>query len=518
MNKARGFFNCFSLQTDKMSFEQYKSFSHGGIGVYGFLVVFLVVFSLAFMPFGPSMKMAFAKKAYSFSKAVSKIENGAIEGREKEKNKKITEVKEELERIKEKIEELFEDVERKTVDETDAEKELNKIVNDLKDLAPKCKCDEKAFEGKIEKRLGYRVRRIKSILKDSKAKLTNTDLSYLRKDLRRLKKDAVKLIEKEVEGKTKNVKETLANVKSDMKKIESKVKSGNVEKKEIGAEVENNVKANLKGSSLTSEEEGKVNREISKAEQNMAMQTERCSDANFENQLIETECNFYAEFHAGVEMVGDDSFARMYPRVMLRTRSILWSANENKLWGNNENNNGKNNGKSKQNMEKDKKNMGYKLKFFPRLHGILDFAFSSRNVVENLTAVPTIKGSQTLEGRGGLLVDLLSLYHDKKPIAALAVVGQGGFISPEKKIETNNAVTNDTTYAYNPSDLLQSHFVGFRVYHRQKSVFNGAYTEFGWGISENFAANEYNRYKFRGYLPYHFKNPPTLLFGLSICA
>lgn len=198
--------------------------------------------------------------------------------------------------------------------------------------------------------------------------------------------------------------------------------------------------------------------------------TRSCIDDNpFD---AETECPFYVHFYSAAEFIGSNEFGESFARGGIQLRSTLW---EGELW-------------TKQ-----------------RFNFMVDLALTSR-VVQTAQdpSNPSIfqtEGAKALEGRMGFMLDLWSPttnYTGKQSYTAtntIALLADLGFDSVENLPAGSGAEING------PSDLLQHHFAGIRVYHRGINRFNGAYADIGWGISENFLENESKRFKVRGYLP-----------------
>ena len=197
--------------------------------------------------------------------------------------------------------------------------------------------------------------------------------------------------------------------------------------------------------------------------------TRSCIDDNpFE---AETECPFYMHFYSAAEFIGSNEFGESFARGGMQLRSTLWDYDD---WRS-------------------------------RFNLMVDLALTSRVVqtkqnISNPSIFET-EGVKALEGRMGFMLDLWSpttnftgtqSYTATNTVALLVDIG---FDSVE------NLPAGSGTDITRPSDLLQHHFAGIRVYHRGINRFNGAYADIGWGISENFLENENKRFKVRGYLP-----------------
>ncbi|MCH7499819.1 MAG: hypothetical protein IH886_07390 [Nitrospinae bacterium] len=183
----------------------------------------------------------------------------------------------------------------------------------------------------------------------------------------------------------------------------------------------------------------------------------------------ETECPFYMHFYSAVEFIGSNEFGESFARGGMQLRSTLAEWSDNK-----------------------------------RISLMVDLALTSRVVqTEQNISNPSIfktEGAKALEGRMGLMIDLFNpttsftgtqSYTATNTIALLADLGFDSVENLPSSFAPNE----------NPSDLLQHHFAGIRVYHRGINRFNGAYVDIGWGMSENFLENEAKRFKVRGYLP-----------------
>jgi hypothetical protein len=197
--------------------------------------------------------------------------------------------------------------------------------------------------------------------------------------------------------------------------------------------------------------------------------TRSCIDDNpFD---AETECPFYVHFYSAAEFIGSNEFAESFARGGIQLRSTLlgWEGNQG---------------------------------IQHRFNFMVDLALTSRVVQTEIgPSIFQTEGVKALEGRMGFMWDLWSgttSYTGKQSytgINTIALLADIGFDSVEDLPAGSGAEING------PSDLLQHHFAGLRIYHRGINRFNGAYADIGWGISENFLENESKRFKFRGYLP-----------------
>lgn len=204
--------------------------------------------------------------------------------------------------------------------------------------------------------------------------------------------------------------------------------------------------------------------------------TRSCIDDNpFD---AETECPFYVHFYSAAEFIGSNEFGESFARGGIQLRSTLWEGEYENVpqWFRNH-----------------------------RFNLMVDLALTSR-VVETKPnpSNPSIfqtEGVKALEARIGFMYDLFNFtsnYTGEQSYTAtntIALLADLGFDSVDELPAGSGAEING------PSDLLQHHFAGIRVYHRGINRFNGAYADIGWGISENFLENESKRFKVRGYLP-----------------
>ncbi len=207
------------------------------------------------------------------------------------------------------------------------------------------------------------------------------------------------------------------------------------------------------------EEDAQVNLEKVKAAASGAK-----VDSCLQRTDAETECDFYADFYGGVELIGSNEFAEGFARAGLRLRDRLVDYDEN-----------------------------------GGVHFYMRFGLTSRNVQnrdETVTGPSKIEGRRAIEGEAGLLIDLGFVELQNNRLAVLGLVG----------FDSVRDIPQDTTATdFGPSDLFQHHFAGFRLYHTANDRYNGAFFDVGWGVSENFTDNEDKRVKFRGYLPIRLK-------------
>ncbi len=211
-----------------------------------------------------------------------------------------------------------------------------------------------------------------------------------------------------------------------------------------------------------------------------AQEAPSCLDIKLQKRdySAETECQFYAAFQIGGELLGSKNFVDLFPRVAVSVRERFYE-------------------------QKIPQDAGVQLGI-RGIHGILDFGLTSR-VVPDAGAQFRVEGSKVLEGRGGLLFNFADFYGSNgghvSANTSLGILAELGFITAE--------AGQDKAFR-----IFQNHFLGLRSLHRGNDKFNGAYVDLGWSVrSENFPEHQYRRIKFRGYLPYQIAaNSPTKLF------
>lgn len=103
-------------------------------------------------------------------------------------------------------------------------------------------------------------------------------------------------------------------------------------------------------------------------------------------------------------------------------------------------------------------------------------------------AMREIAYEQYFQARARVRSFRIRYYTEYAPVFSIAAVGELGARTPDLE----------------NVDLLQSHFVGARIYYRGASILNGMFLEIGWGTSENLITNTDKRVKFRANLPFRF--------------